>query len=410
MVMVNGESGRIRPLVEINTEPVERNILAESSLEKLLSMIYGFKSTRKVEPGSDNRIYDLKKRQMEIDLQVAREDRLMYWARRMDKAEPEKQEAGYNDLPRRTPYIEAVRRDIQRKISKCDTELERRKFTELLSDWDQVYAKYHDSQSEQCMDHMDLGEIRYRVLGLRWGEAKLKAKRIVLLGSISTDIDPQGLLAMELHLRGFDVDVIGYPEAPMGKVSEKYVKQVEERGIQAHADFFREAVAKQVKDTERFSLWGYSTGGLIAALISNREMSEKVDDLVLLAPAGSIDQSKLLMVGGVIQEGVRVLGQLPKWSFVWGRKKKEDPEQQEMKQKVLMGLVNGISRKSQVWVDLPKVQGKVLIWSGERDKITKTKKSTFTGVRVIRDLKGSHLTPVLEPERVVGEVMEALNN
>lgn len=326
----------------------------------------------------------------------------------------------------RSLLTRAVRADLLRRleaIPKSDKETRKQIFKEA-HDRDEI-AKRYLNQGEITINLSSLGEQKARYVVIEppsqeTSETKTQPT-IFLIPAWSNDIDPVGSLVQELAFSGRRVITVGYPESSLGKITKEYADNASQSSnYEPQSSFFKEAVKHFASQYGQIELWGFSTGGPIAAeMLIDSGFQKLITNAVLLAPAGSVTQLALQLITGIGREVGLCLtkfGKLAKYSLaspvVRNRKIPKDPEQEELKKRVSNNLLSKICRKEDVWPNL-RVQegGRIIIWSGGRDQITKSSraKEDFEQnpqISIISDPEGSHATPLLDPHYVIQQVFE----
>lgn len=290
-------------------------------------------------------------------------------------------------------------------------------------------AKFRDEIARQ---YLNQGEVTVNLPGLGEQTARFvviepprslvtketKAKpAIFLIPGISNDIDSVGSLVQEIAFLGRKVIVVGFPESYMGKVSSEFVNAVQKsKNYQPHTTFFKTAATKLLGVVDNIELWGFSTGAPITAeILADPEFQKRTTNTVLLSPASSVNQSKLQLNLGIIKEIVRLaknFGRLPKYSLTWGRKTPDREEQKQLKQNFYKSLLDKVRRESDFWrIMKVKDTGKIVIVSGKRDQMTRSsaaisKFSKNPQAEIVDFPDGSHVTPLVESQKVLTEVFQ----
>lgn len=257
-----------------------------------------------------------------------------------------------------------------------------------------------------------------------WG--KLEAKYVVLNeGAIGKPLviipgASNGMESMDSFVRKLAkrypnrrIMVLGYPDAPSGKVTKEFCEAVKnDEGFGPHTNFFETAINK-LCPTGEMDVLGYSVGGAIA---QEMNLHECVDNLILVNPVGSKEMTDLEFKLGLIYEQLMLLAKfkdLPRYVFVDDKTK---DEQKKMKYKTWIEL--GKKCHSIAQGKLLKgvsVKGKVVVVSGTEDKETKAAEvfnhSNLDKLREIQPkldigiVKGSfHAGPLVEPEKYIDEM------
>lgn len=157
---------------------------------------------------------------------------------------------------------------------------------------------------------------------------------IVLIGGWGADAAGVENMAIELAYKGREVFFVGYPDSYGGEIPLEFAQattQAGAEGLKPQAEFFIAAHTTLLKtygwdgDVE---VWGHSAGSMIAAQMLNDEgCAVRVDNAMLIAPAGTAKQSQLNQVVGYARNITRYLrnikrlpSDLAKHSYVSGRR------------------------------------------------------------------------------------------
>lgn len=283
------------------------------------------------------------------------------------------------------------------------------------------------TQGDVTVDLPGSGELRARFTDVHPpAERAIKdAPPVVLIPGISNDLACVDTLAHELALAGRRVIVIAYPDSFMGTVTREFAEEVERSETYApHAKFFANAVAQLLPNNERFELWGFSTGGPIAAEMLARDpnMSKRVTDAAFLNPAGSTAQEQHHFIRGGINElrgWLSSVGDLPSYVLTHGREdtpgvEPESPEQRKLKEKTFNGMAKLIQKPAADWKHA-KVRdgGSIVVVACKQDDITRCRQ-TFNGrtplpnaqTRIVES-PGRHSEPLLHPKEIILKIAEA---
>lgn len=239
---------------------------------------------------------------------------------------------------------------------------------------------------------------------------------IVVLGGISNALQAMQPLTEEIAIQGRHVITFGYPEDPMGTVTQEFADEVcEGDPFSAHGEFYTHAITKMMQDgtisSPTIDIWGYSTGAAIAAhMLNNPEFSKIVEKAAFICPAGTTDQSSTQMNMGVLHEAGRALkklGDLASYSLVMPRKEEKNPK----KDRTFKGMTAHIGKKHEASYINARVRpgGKIVTLIENDDQITKNFLEVHTLARnpqttILRD-SGSHLTPLFDADRVVSSIL-----
>jgi pimeloyl-ACP methyl ester carboxylesterase len=157
---------------------------------------------------------------------------------------------------------------------------------------------------------------------------------IVLIGGWGADAAGVENMAVELAYKGREVFFVGYPDSYGGEVPLEFAKattQAGAEGLKPQAEFFIAAHTALLKiygwdgDVE---VWGHSAGSMLAAqMLNDKGWADRVDNAMLIAPAGTAEQSQLNQVVGYARNITRYLrnirrlpSDLAKHSYVSGRR------------------------------------------------------------------------------------------
>ena len=150
-------------------------------------------------------------------------------------------------------------------------------------------------------------------------------------------------------------------------------------------------------------------------MLEDTEFQQSISNAVFLSPGSVVDQSAVSLLTGLIKEIAYDLkkdtfADLARYSIVPPGPKGEMKDRKDL---TFSSLLTAIRRKYQGW-DTTKLSsgGKVVFWSGDRDTVTKTNDATTLGSGdgqvLVRDEAGSHLTSLIQPEKVIEQVDAAL--
>src|SRR3989344_4500494 len=283
-------------------------------------------------------------------------------------------------------------------------------------------ARRYLNQGEITVNLPDLGPQTSRLLILDPPEAQTtleteKKPPIYLIPSISADIDPVGGLAQELAFMGRKVVVIGYPESSLGRTTAEFAdKASRSPNYEPHVTFFKCAL-RQVAPEGEIELWADSTGGpIVSEILNDQAFQKRVSQAVLFSPASSVDQSRMELAAGLAYEigGFSgMLGRLPAYSLVWGRKTPDLPHQDKIKSAIFNAQLDKVCRKAKSWQQMKvKEGGKIVIWAGKNDRLTRSYEleqevSDNPQVVFLKEEQGLHVTPLIEPQRILRDISAA---
>ncbi len=243
---------------------------------------------------------------------------------------------------------------------------------------------------------------------------------ILLIPGISNDIDPVGGLAQEIAFMGRRAIVVAYPESTLGEITAEFAEESSRsRTYEPHVSFYKEVIKKfkEKGSLEVGELWGLSAGGPIAAkILTEEEYQQLFSNAVLLTPGGTYTQKKHQLVSGILDE-LSALKEKPelaaKYSLVLRRKESDKRGQGKLKRKVMLSLINKVCQKADFW-DKARVRegGKIIVFSAGKDNITKSAQAEDElkknpQITVINDPTATHITPLVEPQRVLKKIFKA---
>ncbi len=208
------------------------------------------------------------------------------------------------------------------------------------------------------------------------------------------------------------VYVLGYPDAPSGKVTEEFYNAVKTAdGFGPHTAVFKQMInflhpAGSDENARDFELWAYSAGGaIVSTLLTDQTFAGLVNNIVLLCPYGATAQTAEEFNKGFSQDArglIYWLKEVPRFVFIGDPSK---GEQKTWKYSTWMALKDQ-GQKQIILSQLPHMRlrekAKLVIVSGENDQITKSAK-TFN-----RDTEPVHRE--LQPTLEVDIVPHALHN
>lgn len=249
---------------------------------------------------------------------------------------------------------------------------------------------------------------------------------IVLISGASNGVESMDTFVREAAVKNPDrrIYVLGYPEAPSGKISEEYhQKVVAAKDLTIHNKVFK-MMSQHLVPEKDFEMWGYSTGATIVTNLStDSDFAKYITNVVLICPYGAVEQTPEQFDKGVRQDSFNTLAWLKKLpQYVWINGSKNDPEQP-----LKLAVWKSIQEKGAqniVGTNLPNIHlrdgAKILIISGGKDKLTNSA-SIFNmateanwkqkNPNVLCDVvpNAIHTGPFLQPERFVKQISEKLN-
>lgn len=261
-----------------------------------------------------------------------------------------------------------------------------------------------------------------------WGEQEAKftvlnreapkENPIVIIPGSSNGVESVDSLvrAMAKRYPNRRIILIGYPDAPSGKVTKEFFDAVTTaNGFEPHSVYFTNAITQLSKDFgfEDFELGSYSGGGGITQeLLSNSKLSDRITNSWMMCPSGSVEMNSMQFNLGIVHENgnlLKKLKELPRYVFVDDKTK---DEQKQMKFKMWMELGVRCCRNiidKQLGLMRVKENGKIAVLSGADDLITRSawkfngetlpflkEKQPNLDATVIPN--APHADPLLEPE------------
>lgn len=184
----------------------------------------------------------------------------------------------------------------------------------------------------------------------------------------------------ELVLSGRRVICIDFPESMRGRLTEQLVQQIKANGFDAYAEFFHYAIFKILAENSsnlnfnKIDLMGYSTGCSVITSMLKRSPLSNIRNVNLVAPAGFKKRNKLFPLPHTIAE-LADFNQIVRGVQDTGLvlDKPYDPDQHRLRaevDKVALCLL----RQGQSQLNAEAVQGKVVVVSGGRDRMTDSAK------------------------------------
>lgn len=349
---------------------------------------------------------------------ISKGERLLYGFKKITH---KSKTSGINRMDRSID-LRSNRADLYKKAIDTDDPKTRKELFGQAHSRDAIEQQYL-MQGEVKVNLPGLGEqiARYNMIeppeGRRTSETDSKPT-IILIPGISNDIDSVGNLEKEIPFNGRNIITIAMPDSFMGLVTEEFataVKNVPDMTL--HTEFFKNAINALAGNETPIELWGHSTGAMIVAkLLNDPQFSERTTNAVLTSPAGSTEQSKLSSIWGNLgPEVVRLLksGETAKYSFTGGRK--EDlPQQDAQTAKNRVRTFNAVIEKTihrSSDYDTMKVKegGKIIVVSGDKDQVTKSRKSIEEfgqnpQAEVLSLPNGIHSTPITKAQVIVPEI------
>ena len=312
-------------------------------------------------------------------------------------------------------FLRAHRADLYNKLEGLDREGKEKVIAEAhIRD---NIAEQYLNQKELKLHFSDYGDLGARMVdmippeSLRTPENK-NLPPVFLIPGIANDIEVVNNMACEIVMQGRRVVVLAQPESIKGHITPEFAEAVEKaETFEPHAEFFGEALKHIFKGEESFELWGFSTGGAIAALLlKDPEFQDKVKKAVLIAPAGFVKQSSMSLNLGLIQD-MGIFKNKNSAHFIWGHGFEKN-EQLKLHDEVMGSLIKKITQANDNWKDARvKEGGNILIVNGGKDMVTKS--AAIDGeyklnpqMRVLDLPNAYHMTPQLEAETIIPEILE----
>lgn len=319
----------------------------------------------------------------------------------------------------RPTSVRRTRAKILKLFKGTNDRAERTSLTKEAKDRDVILKQFlHQGDVEVSLNGM--GNVASRFVDIAPPpEREQKGKPpIVLIPGISNDVACVDSLVQELAYSGRRVITIAFPESWMGTIDEQFEKAVgESETFAPHAEFFANAI-RQILPRGDMELWGFSTGGPLAAemLSKDEAFAERVTDAVLLNPAGSAQLNPTKLWRGVANEARSIL--TPDFALAVltnGRAPSEVPEakgQRGLKEAVFGHLLQRVCNVSPYWKDAHvKEGGSIVVLAGEKDDMTHCRTAFRPGSKPFGNTNitsiafpGTHNSPVLRPVEVIDVV------
>ncbi len=316
----------------------------------------------------------------------------------------------------RPPFLRARRAELHAELEDADRG-ERGEILRRGHLWDQI-AEQTLNQREVVVNLPEIGEARARMVELMPPESlrtpeTLGRPPIILIPGIANDIESVGNLLGQMAFEGRRVIGLGYPDSIMGKVNPEFVEAVKNHpDFTAHVKFF-EAVIDEVAKEGPLEIWGLSTGvPVVAEILNDPKYQQRTRDAVLMCPAAVVDQSLASIAAGTLQDTMhfRAIQNLIKWELITGAKAGKDKAQEKLRMEAVMAAVEKIRRPDPAWKTARVEGGKIVVVSCGEDKITKSAsmegdfEKENPSMRLLRIPDGYHMTPNIEPERVLPQI------
>lgn len=255
-------------------------------------------------------------------------------------------------------------------------------------------------------------------------EAAESKPPIFLVPALSGDLTGVAPLMREAALQGRRVVVVGYPESFMGKTTETFAQEAQASpSFEPHTTYFKKAIEALLGTTEDIELWGYSTGGgIVTEILNDSKFQQRVANAVIIAPGGSVNQSKMDIVKGVLHEVKEVLRRpkgIQDTAVAYARKLPIEKAHKELRDKIFYStLFNKVGKEINPWGGIKvKEGGKIVVVTGRKDEITRSYRVNQDLLRLpnsqialLEFSQGSHLFPLTQAEFVVRKIAEIRDN
>ena len=312
-------------------------------------------------------------------------------------------------------FLRAHRAELYQKIKSVSPEEREQVLKE---------ANLRDAIAEQYLNQKDLkihfseyGDLSARMVDMNPPESLTTPENknlppIFLMPGIANDIEVVNNMACEIVMQGRRVVVVAQPESIKGHVTPEFADAVEKDAtFGPHTAFFGEALKHIFKDTDSFELWGFSTGGAIAALLlHDPEFQKKVTNAVLIAPAGFVEQSNLSLNVGLLHD-MALFKNKKSAHFIWGYGFKKN-EQLALHDQVMSSLVKKITHANDNWKDARVADGgSIVLVSGGKDMVTKTTTMNTAfkqnpQIRVLDLPNAYHMSPQTEAQTIIPQILK----
>lgn len=239
---------------------------------------------------------------------------------------------------------------------------------------------------------------------------------IFVVGGIANDLESIGNFVTEIAVNGREVIAVAYPDSYNGSVTPEFAQAVvSAEHYEPHAAFFKAAIDHHfLPDGER-ELWGYSTGApIVAEILNDPKQQETTSRAVFVCPASTTTQSEGAVKRGVMSDiaFIKEKGTLPNLTLTTGLKEgdEEKPHRQSRKTS-FEGLLSHVARSDDAWSTAKvKEGGEIVFVSCENDKVTRSwdnndRFGEHPQGRVIPIEGGYHATPIVQPERVMPQIL-----
>ncbi len=275
------------------------------------------------------------------------------------------------------------------------------------------------------MASLGVQESQYVVVELPGKKEALSKPPIFLIPALSGDLNGVRPLVREAALQGRKVITAGYPESFMGKTTDAFAQaSLESPNFEPHTTYFKQAIEALVGKEGDFELWGYSTGGgVVQEVLQDPQFQQRVTNAVIIAPGGSVEQSKVAVIKGILHEFAGVIKNnrgIHDTVVAYAKKLPIDDIHKKLRDKIFFSsLFNKVGKKINSWGGVRvKESGKIIVATGRNDQITKSS-------RIIEDLRNNpatnqftildfpqafHISFLTEAESVVGKIAKIRDN
>lgn len=310
----------------------------------------------------------------------------------------------------------ARRADIYKEVLKTPDRARRKELLAEAHARDEIEAQYL-AQGEIRVNIPGLGDqmARYTMIEPPEGR-KLPEEHepIFLIPGISNDLDSVGSLAKEIPYQGRSLVVVGMPDSQMGNATEQFAQAVKESPtLEPHVDFFKAAINKLVGEDAPVELWGMSAGSMIVAeMLNDPVYSERVNQAVLLSPAGTSEMTMNQQNLGVLNETIRVYGSKKGVNYPLYLGNNKEQKAPETAGKTFNILRKKLLKKFEPYKTMKiKEGGQITVVTGRHDGLTRSTDSndmfrTLPQVELISLKNGIHNTPIIEADKVVAKVLD----
>lgn len=304
--------------------------------------------------------------------------------------------------------VKEIRKNAE--LGSTEREIHREKFVE------------HRKTEEEFVNQKDLEvetewgklEAKYAILNER-----AEGKPLIIIPGASNGMESVDSFVRRLAERSPDrkIIVLGYPDAPSGKVTNEFYEAVKnDERFGPHSKFFEQAIDELYPDGE-FDILGYSAGG---GIVQEMEIPGRVDDMVLINPFGSKKMSSVELKFGFGFEQLSLLSKfkdLARYVYV-DDKTKDEQKRLKFATWIELGNKNNNDYFENNFGE-KKINGKLVVVSGTADKITKSAEIFCSGnlgrlrkkqpnIEVSLIEGSPHAGPYIEPDKYIDEMERLL--